>query len=80
MLRVAVVVLALARLPALARAGAVCPQIACDRYVRNATWTGRFAIVVSGHVRMLHDQARGSFTTTTTTTTTNTTTTNANTN
>jgi len=49
-------VLAVAWLPASARAGASCPQIACDKYVRNASWTGRFAIVVSGHVRMAHDQ------------------------
>ena len=48
--------LAAAWLPASARAGASCPQIACDKYVRNASWTGRFAIVVSGHVRMAHDQ------------------------
>ena len=48
--------LAAAWLPACARAGASCPQIACDKYVRNASWTGRFAIVVSGHVRMAHDQ------------------------
>lgn len=35
---------------------AYCPTMECVDYVQEARWTGRFAIVVSGHIRVVHDQ------------------------